>query len=317
AVGITDAGAEPVATAIVRLHHDGSATVHESSTEIGQGVRTILTQIAAEELALPLAHIGINSSDTASTPYDRSTGASRSTTLMGLAVQAACCDLREQLAEIASEALGSPALEFVCEDGRVMTREGEGLNYAEVVRAFFGSAGGDLIGRGYVRPATGGGRLRARPLFWEVGWGAAHVRVDEETGEVRLLRYVSAADVGCAINPRLAEGQDEGAAMMGIGHGLFEALHFEGGQLINGNLVDYRVPLVTDVPDAFETILVESGNGPGTYGAKGMGEGAINPVAPAIAAALARASGVRITDLPLTPERVWRALREPRFHAKR
>jgi CO/xanthine dehydrogenase Mo-binding subunit len=124
-----------------------------------------------------------------------------------------------------------------------------------------------------------------------------------------VRRYASVADVGVAVNPPLAEGQDEGAAMMGLGHTLFEALHYEGGQLLNGNLIDYRVPLADDLPAAFETELVEDRNGPGAHGAKGMGEGAINPVAPAVTTALARACGVVVTELPLTPERVWRALR--------
>ncbi|MGH2670187.1 MAG: xanthine dehydrogenase family protein molybdopterin-binding subunit, partial [bacterium] len=243
-------------------------------------------------------------------PYDRSTGASRSTTLMGLAVQEACRDLRQQLLEIASALCGRPAAHLSFEEGEVLGPDQVAMPYGDLIRRFYGMDGGELIGRGYVRPATGGDRLTARPIFWEVAWGAAEVGVDRETGEVQVRRYVSAADVGKAINPLLAEGQDEGAAMMGIGHTLYEALRNEGGQVLNANLVDYRVPLITDLPDEFVTILVEEGNGPGAFGAKGMGEGAINPVAPAVAAAVARACGVRITELPLTAERVWRALRQ-------
>ncbi|MDP3766654.1 MAG: molybdopterin-dependent oxidoreductase, partial [Dehalococcoidia bacterium] len=104
--------------------------------------------------------------------------------------------------------------------------------------------------------------------------------------------------------------QDEGAAMMGLGHTLFEAIRYEDGQILNPNLIDYRVPLFTDLPEDFTAILVENGDGPGPYGAKGMGEGGIVGVSPAVANALARATGVRVRDLPLTPERVWRALRE-------
>ncbi len=309
ALGITDAGAEPVAAAIVRLHHDGSASVHESSTEIGQGVRTVLAQIAAEELALPIDRVGIVASDTGSTPYDRSTGASRSTTLMGLAVQKACLDVRAQLAEIAAGHFGVTPADLAFEDGRIAVAGKGELTYPQAIRVFFGAAGGELIGRGYVRAGGADDRLRLLPLFWEVGWGAAEVAVDEETGMVRILRYASAADVGTAVNPALAEGQDEGAAVMGVGHTLYEALTSEGGQLLNANLIDYRVPLATDLPEEFHTILVQARNGPGAYDAKGMGEGAINPVAPAVAAGLAEACGVWITDLPLTPERVWRALR--------
>lgn len=308
AVGITDAGAEPVASAIVRLHADGSASVHESSTELGQGVRTVLAQIAAEALALPVERVGVVASDTAGTPYDRSTGASRSTTVMGLAVQAACQEVRAQLAEAAAAALGAGAASLCFEAGRIRAPDGREIAYGDAVRAFFGGPGGELIGRGYVR---GGGRWAPPPLFWEVGWGGAEVAVDDETGQVRVARYASLADVGIAVNPPLAEGQDEGAAMMGLGHTLFEALRYEAGQLQNGNLVDYRVPLADDLP-ALETGLVEDHNGPGAHGVKGMGEGAINPVAPAVTTALARACGVVVTELPLTPERVWRALRRAR-----
>jgi CO/xanthine dehydrogenase Mo-binding subunit len=172
--------------------------------------------------------------------------------------------------------------------------------------------GGELVGRGYIRPSFANGHLRQPPVFWEVGWGAAQAAVDRETGVITVVRYVGVADVGKAINPALSEGQDEGAAVQGLGHTLWEAMIYEGGQLLNGSLVEYRVPTFADLPEAFETVLLEDGNGPGPHGAKGMGEGGIGPVAPAVAAAVARAVGARITDLPLTPERVWRALRRAR-----
>ena len=138
--------------------------------------------------------------------------------------------------------------------------------------------------------------------------GAAEVDVDAETGKVLLNRYISIADVGKAINPRQCEAQDEGASMMGIGHTLFESLQFEGGQPLNPNLVDYRVPTFSEVPARFETELIENADGPGPYGAKGMGESGIVSVAPAVANAIAHDTGIRIKKLPLTPERVWRAL---------
>jgi CO/xanthine dehydrogenase Mo-binding subunit len=294
------------------MHHDGSVTVHESSTELGQGARTVLAQIAAEELVVPLERVGVIASDTAVTPYDRSTGASRSTTLMGLAVQAACRDLLDQLLGIAAqqERLDRSVLSTAA--GAVITPAGKHHEYSDLIRAFYEMPGGELIGRGYIRPSLDRGHLRQPPVFWEVGWGAAHVEVDEETGVVRLSRYVGVADVGRAINPALAEGQHEGAAVQGLGHTLWEAMIYEDGQLLNGSLVEYRVPTFEDLPEAFDTVLLEHGNGPGPYGAKGMGEGGIGPVAPAVAAAVARAVGVRITDLPLTPERVWRAMRRAR-----
>ena len=109
--------------------------------------------------------------------------------------------------------------------------------------------------------------------------------------------------------PEKREGQDEGSAMMGFGHSFYESIHFDGGQIINSTLVDYKVPTFDDVPETFESILIEAGNGPGPYGSKGLGEGGIIPVAPAVANAIAWSTGARIKELPLTPEKVWRAMR--------
>ena len=177
-----------------------------------------------------------------------------------------------------------------------------------LVCGFFGGTGGELLGRGYVTPTSHHGTLQETPVFWEVSIGAAEVEVEEDTGAIRIVRYVSVADAGKAINPQQVEGQDEGAAMQGMGHTLFEAMQYQDGQLLNANLVDYRVPTFTDLPEIFETLIIENGDGPGPYGAKGMGEGGVVAVAPAVGNAIYQATGVRLTDLPLTPERVWRAL---------
>ena len=140
--------------------------------------------------------------------------------------------------------------------------------------------------------------------------GGAAVDVDVETGEIKIDQYVTVADVGRAINPLQAEGQDEGAAIQGLGATLFESLVYEQGQPLNANLVDYRVPRFCDLPDHFESSLVENEDGPGPYGAKGMGESGIVSVAPSVGNAVYRATGVRIRGLPLTSERVWRALKK-------
>ena len=142
--------------------------------------------------------------------------------------------------------------------------------------------------------------------------GGAEIEVDADTGQIALRRYFTVADVGKALNPAQAEGQDEGAAIQGLGHTLFESLQYENGQPLNANLVDYRVPRFTDLPTHFDSALVENEDGPGPYGAKGMGESGIVATAPAVGNALARATGVRIRELPLTPERVWRALKNSR-----
>jgi CO/xanthine dehydrogenase Mo-binding subunit len=142
--------------------------------------------------------------------------------------------------------------------------------------------------------------------------GAAEVSVDAETGAVRVERYVSFADVGCAVNPLSLEGQDEGGVAQGLGHTLLEEMVYADGHLVNGTLLAYRVPRADDMPPALECRFVENGDGNGPFGAKGAGEGSLIPVSPAVANALARLTGVRLRDLPLTPERVWRALRARR-----
>ena len=306
AVGITDSEANPVSTAIVRLLSDGNVVVMAGSTEVGQGARTVLSQIVAEELCVPFEQVIMRGTDTHTTPFDRSTGASRSTTVMGTAVKFAAADIHRQVKAIAAEQFGVDPERVVLKGGAAWCGEAR-RDFAEVVAGYFGMPGGELIGRGYVR--AGGGISPILPIFWEVGIGGAVVAVDPDTGEVAIQRYTSVADVGRAINPRQAEGQDEGAAVMAMGHTLFESLIYADGQPLNPNLVDYRVPGFRDIPRTFESYLLENGDGPGPYGAKGMGEGGIIPVAPAVCNAVAQATGVRIRELPLTPERVWRALR--------
>jgi len=307
AVGVSDSEAMPVSVALVRLLADGSVIVMAGSTEVGQGARTVMSQIAAHELDLPVEKVTMRGTDTSETPFDRSTGASRSTTVMGSAVRAAAMDLRQQLIKAAAEILESDTSQIVLEAGEAVA-EKDRLDYGKVVSRYFGMPGGELIGRGYMRPGDGIGSKF--PLFWETGMGAAKVKVDLETGQIAVEQYITVADVGKAVNPVQAEGQDEGAAIQGLGHTLFESLLYERGQPVNANLVDYRVPRFTDLPEEFESALVENQDGPGPYGAKGMGESGIVSIAPAIGNAVARATGARIRGLPLTPERVWRALKE-------
>ncbi len=306
AVGITDSEANPVSTSIVRLLSDGNVVVMAGSTEVGQGARTVLSQIAAEELCVPFERVMLRGTDTHATPFDRSTGASRSTTVMGTAVKFAAADVYHQIRAIAAEQFGVDAEQVVLKNGSAWCGEAR-REYADIVAGYFGMPGGELIGRGYVR--AGGGISPVLPIFWEVGIGGAVVTVDADTGVLTLEGYASVADVGRAINPSQAEGQDEGAAVMAMGHTLLESLVYSGGQPLNPNLVDYRVPGFRDIPQRFQSSLLENGDGPGPYGAKGMGEGGIIPVAPAICNAIAQATGVRMRELPLTPERVWRALR--------
>jgi len=300
--------APSVSEAIVRLHTDGSVTVLASAVEMGQGTRTVLAQIAAEVLSVPMARVIVVQPDTAVTPYDQTTSSSRSTAMTGRAVQVAAEDVREQLLHVTAAELGVAVKDLALDDGSVVT-PGRRLTYAEVLMLRFGMSGGEIIGRGVVAPGRTAAPLGGSTPFWEVAVGAAEVSVDEETGALRVERYVSVADVGRAINPLLLEGQDEGGVVQGLGHTLFEEMLYQDGHLLNGTLLAYRVPRADDAPPSLECRFVENADGSGPFGAKGAGEGSLIPVSPAVANALARLTGVRLRDLPLTPERVWRALR--------
>ena len=309
AFGVTDPGAPLASTSTVHVLADGSVVLLIGTVELGQGSKTVMSQIVAEELSVPLERVTVRAIDTDFTPFDRSTGSSRSTTVMGKAVLLAARDARRQLIELAAEHFEAPPEAIAIGDGRAAAG-GKEITYGELIHQHFAMQGGELIGTGYAH--SGMAPTPSNPLFWEIGIGAVEAHVDRETGEISVAKYISAADVGKALNPPQCEGQDEGAVMMGIGHTFYESVHYEGGQIVNDSMLEYRVPNFKDLPPHFEAILIEDGNGPGPYGAKGMGEGGIIPVAPAVANAVAWSTGARIKELPLTPERVWRALRKVR-----
>jgi CO/xanthine dehydrogenase Mo-binding subunit len=274
----------------------------------------VLAQIAAEVLAVPIEHVSVAMPDTAITPYDQTTSSSRSTTLMGRAVQEAAEDVRDQLLRVAGQHLGAAPAALRTADASVWAGD-RSLAYAEILQRRFGMSGGELIGRGIVAPGRSAAPLGGSTPYWEAAAGAAEVSVDEETGAVVIEEYVSVADVGRCINPRQCEGQDEGAVLQGLGQTLFEEMAYEGGSLVNATLAAYRVPRAGDVPRTLRCQFVENADGAGPFGAKGAGEGSLVPVSPAVGNALARLTGVRFRDLPLTPERVWRALRGQRTSA--
>jgi CO/xanthine dehydrogenase Mo-binding subunit len=305
--GTTDPGAPLASTSTVHVLADGSVVFMCGTSELGQGAKTIMSQIIAEELRVPLDRVTIRPIDTAFTPFDRSTGSSRSTTVMGKAVELAGGDARRQIVELAIEHFECPEEAITLKDGEA-SAGGRKVAYGTLINHHFADQGGELVGTGYAH--SGMAPTPANPLFWEIGIGAVEVSVDQETGKVHVEKYVTAADAGKAIHPLQCEGQDEGSAMMGFGHTFYEAYQWEGGQIINSSLVDYKVPTFDDVPDEFESILIEDANGPGPYGAKGLGEGGIIPVAPAVANAVFWSTGARVKTLPLTPEKVWRAIKE-------
>lgn len=305
AVTASDAGASPISTAQVRMHADGSITLLTSSTEMGQGSRTALAEIAARELGVPATAVAVGQSDTLYTPFEWTTGASRTTTVVGLAVKAACEDLQQRLRAMAAESAGIGPEEVTSGSGSIQAA-GADLEPAAVIREWFGADAGEAVGIGVVR---GRGETALLPPFWEIGAVGVEVAVDETTGEVAVEHLVTVGDVGRAIEPDLVKGQDLGAATQGLGIALWEEMVYEGEQLTNPNLVEYRVPRFTDAPRRVTSLLAERGDGAGPYGAKGAGEGALNPVPAAVAAAVGRAVGVWPTELPLTPARVWALLK--------
>jgi len=302
----SDAGAHPVTLAMVQVYADGSVSVLSGSTEIGQGSHTVLAQIAAEEMGVPLEKVRLVGSDTAVTLFERSTGASRTTTLMGRAVMEACREAIAQCKVMAGDLLSVPASKLKEERGGI--RHGKDwLSWPEIIERYFQMEGCSIIGRAYLRRA---GPFKSVPVFWEIGVTGVEITLDEETGKISLDTLVTVGDVGLAIHPAMTESQDIGAATMGVGIGLFEELIYEGQQLMNGTMLEYRVPRFSDMARKIELKLVENRDGVGPYGAKGGGEGSVNPIGACLANALYQAAGVRIRRLPLTPERVWKALQE-------
>jgi len=311
AMGLKSSATVSVSNAIVRLHHDGSVSVLVGTSDMGQGSRTVLSQVAADELGIPVDGVRVVMGDTSVVPFDTSTSASRSSVFSGNAIGLACRDIRGQLCSIAAELYGEPEEEIRVDGGRVHVH-GEGLAYGALLKDYFGPSRGELIGVGRCRARyLPEHPLGGAPSFWELVAVACEVEVDETTGEILIHKLVTVSDVGKAINPQHVEMQDEGAAVMGLGHTLMEHLILdEGGRISNLGALDYRIPTSRDLPLEVATFMVENQDGPGPYGAKGAGESGILAIAPAVAAAVQAATGVRIRDLPLTPERVWRALME-------
>jgi CO/xanthine dehydrogenase Mo-binding subunit len=224
---------------------------------------------------------------------------SRSLFHMGNAVRAAAEDAKARLAELAAAA-GIPA--------------GTNLPIAELFRRRYGMQAGTVVGSGsylpdYAPPDPATGLTANATPFWMVGGAGADIEVDTETGHIRVLRLVNVADAGTPINPRIVETQLTGAAIMQLGFTLSEEMQFTDGQLRNPSLAEYKIPGIRDLPDRLEAETVDSVQGTGPYGGKGVGESGTFAVSPAIANAIEDAVGVRVSELPITAEAVYRALR--------
>jgi CO/xanthine dehydrogenase Mo-binding subunit len=311
AVGIKSGPTTGLSYSTVRLLGDGSVVVLAGTSDMGQGARTILAQIAAEELGAPLDSIAIVMGDTAIVPYDQQTSASRSTVLMGNSVLMACRSIQSQIRTMAARLHEVDESDISVERGVVKLPDRQ-LTILEVLKPGLGRLGGELTGNGEMRKdAEPNHPLSGAPAFFEFNCTAIEAEVDEGTGDITILRHVTVSDVGKAINPLQVRMQDEGAAIQGLGHTLMEHYIFdESGRIRNLGAIDYRIPTSMDLPLELRSETIENEDGPGPYGSKGMSEGALLCVAPAVAAAVRDACGAVIRDLPLSPERVWQALQE-------
>jgi CO/xanthine dehydrogenase Mo-binding subunit len=295
-------------TAAAKLNDDGSLQVLSSAVEMGQGAETALGILAAEGLGLPPERVTVSRPDTETTPYDQGTSSSRNTFSMGTAVRRAVADIREQLLALAAERLEVSPGDLELVDGRVQAKgaPGRSIGYADLVR---GSRSGNLLANGVfitdggLDPETGQG---IGSVHWHQAAGAAEVEVDLETGKVDLLRYHAGVYAGRIVNPVQAELQTEGNVAFGLGQALFEEMVFDGGQLQNGNLGDYMIASIEDMPAELSLHVLEHLEADEIHG---IGETSLPPAMPAIGNAVFRATGVRITDLPITPEKVLRGLR--------
>ena len=304
--------------AIVKVGRDGSVDIIATIADTGTGTRTVMAQIAAEQLGVSVERIRLFHNDTDVIPYDLGTWASRTTYVCGNAVAAAAADARRRLAEVAAGMLGATPENLVFGGERVAAtvEPGGELEFDEVVREAYDRRGLLIIGKGAFvdEEATrfvANDYEAAAPVI-AACCHVAEVRVDMETGAVELLRYLAVHDVGRAINPLGLQGQIEGGVTQGLGFALYEDLVVDGGQVLNPNMVDYRLPTFHTMPQRLETEFVEGDPSEGPYGAKGIGELPFGPAAPAIANAIYNAVGVRLKTLPMTPERIWRESRNPK-----
>ena len=306
AIGIKDGGGTNYAQALVKVLPSGRAIVNAATVEIGQGATTALCRIAAETLGLPLDRVRYGAIDTDHTPLNNGTHVSCATTVTGLAIERAAADALRQILEFAADRLGCSTGDLTLVHWTV--RQGNYVHSLEpMIDDYFG-AGYEFIGRGGAGfaydPAA---PLGARNLFWIPSWVGVEVEVDCETGRVVVKHLVVGADSGTSVNAQACRGQVEGAALQAFGQSLFEELRYDGTEPVNATPLAYRVPLASDLPERYESFVVEHG-GPGPFGAKGIGESGMLGVAAAIANAIEDAVGVRLTQIPFTPERVLTAI---------
>jgi CO/xanthine dehydrogenase Mo-binding subunit len=310
----------PGSSALVRLNEDGTATVSIGGVDIGQGALTAMAQLAAEGIGINVEDVRVNTVDTDYSPYEWQTVASRLTWSMGNAVLRAADAARTQILTAVAEAWGEDINDLDVIDGQVVSYRSEesrplkDLAIYGIQRKDGTFVGGPVVAQGrfmpdYVTPLdaeTGQGPRAV--VHFTTGAQAVEVEVDTETGEVQVLKIVSAYDVGRAINPEMVRTQMEGGAVQGMSTALLEAIILRDGVPKNPNFTDYRIATAVDAPLELENIIVEVPQDDGPFGARGVGEHPMVPTAPAIANAVHSATGVRIDTMPITAEKVWAAL---------
>ena len=291
------------AAATVMINADGSVNLVTAAADEGQGNRTVLAQIASETLGIDFEKISVSETDTETTPLDCGTHGSRQAYGGGLAVKEAATEARGKLLSYASDKLGVKEDQLQIKDGAIFetAHSGNQILISDLMRII--QIEDMSVCEQVIGSATG--VAPAMPGYY--GAIFAEVEVDIETGEIRVLRLTSAFDVGRAINPDLVEGQITGGAVMGVGFALTEDLLVQNGRILNSSFADYRVLRSCDTPEIVP-IIVESNEPTGPYGAKGIGEGCMVNVASAISNAIWHATGVRLTQLPMTPESILQHL---------
>ncbi len=306
-------------SAFIKVNNDSSVSVLCSTVDMGQGSDAVMAQIAAETLGVTYDMVSVVHPDTDVTPYDQMTNSSRSTFHVGSAVSMAAIDAKNQILELASDMMEAAAEDMDIREGKVFakTDPSRTVTVQEVIQGFFGMDGGNILGRGVLK--TKGGKLdretglaveELTTVYWFPAGGACEVEVDTETGEVHIRKFVNTVDVGSALNPKSCVQQVAGSSMMALGQTFYESLNFDNGQPLNPHFLDYILPSFEEIPDVMENRLLETAVKDGPFGARGTGETSITPPSPAVANAVYDAIGVRIHDLPITPEKVLRALRE-------
>ena len=304
------------AGAFIKMNKDGSVEVLSGTIEMGNGTNTVLSQICAEALGVRVEDVRILNGDTAVNPYGWGVRGSRTTTIDGQATRLAALNARAMLFRGAAEILECDANDLDAREGRIFVKSApdSSVSHTEAYMKIYDKQGSEAIyaSASYDSPSedpdpvTGYGNWSAAYAF---GAKLAVVEVDTETGAIEVKKIICANDVGTVVNPAGAMGQIEGGALMGVGYALIEDYQIENGQPVNPNWLDYKLPTTQDVPE-LETILIETENPTGPYGAKGLGEMAQLGTSAAIANAVYDAVGVRIKSLPLTPEKVLAALKE-------